>query len=129
MSAALLFTGCIDEIAFCQYEDTKLNALNRRCVVETDATHDTALRSHGKQPFHIIIRFQDGTERQELLEDVPWLKAPSVEDRFKQEAWAHYNSHTVDEITRTYWELVSKGKKCAKQFELLAVPQKLSVIH
>ena len=48
VSAALLFKGRIDELAFCQFGDTKLNALIQKCIIETDTAYDNELRSYSK---------------------------------------------------------------------------------
>ena len=129
VSAALLFKGHIDEFAFCQFGDTKLNALVQKSIVETDAAYDNELRSYSKQPCRITIRFKDGTECRDALEDVPWVKEMAVEDRFKQEAGKLFDSYNVDEISRACWEMSLKGDSCARLFALLAVPQKPSTTH
>lgn len=129
VSAALLFKGRIDEFAFCQYEDTKLEALIQRCILETDTAYDNALRSHGKQPCRIILEFEDGTKRWHTLEDVPWLDAMAVEDRFKQEAGKLFDLHTVDETVRACWELLSGEGEPERLFTLSATPDKLSTMR
>ena len=129
VSAALLFKGCVDEFAFCQYEDKKLKALIQKCTIETDTAYDNALRSHGRQPCRIIVQFEDGTKRCHTWEDVPWLEAMAVQHRFKQEAGKVFNSHTVDETVRVCWELRSGDGKPERLFALLATLDKLSTMH
>lgn len=129
VSAALLFEGCIDESAFCHYQDESLHALIQKCVIEGDTMYDNALSLHVKQPCRIIIQFEDGTRRQDALEDVPWLEAMAVEDRFKQEAGKVFDSHTVDETARVCWELLSGEEKPERLFALLATPFELSAMH
>ena len=119
VSAALMFKGRIDEEAYRQFTDGKLNALIQKCVVETDPGYDAAIQSEGRQPCLIIVKLKDGAEHREALDDVPWLGAMAVEERFKREAATLYDVNTVDRIAADCWELGSKEKHCAELFALL----------
>ena len=128
VSAALLFKGCIDESTFCHYQDTSLHALIQKCIIATDISYDDALHLHGKQSCRIVVQFEDGTRLQDSLEDVPWLQAKAVEDRFKQEAGRVFDSHTVDETARVCWQLITEDKP-ERLFALLATAPELSATH
>lgn len=117
VSAALIL-GRMDELAFRQYGNHELQALMRKCVIETDDSYDQAF-SERRQPSRVEIRLQDGTKYQDSSEDVPWLDGPAVEERFYEEAAQSYSSETAVRIVKACHTLEDETT-CAALLELLS---------
>lgn len=116
VSTALLF-GRIDENAYRQFNDANLERLIQHCTIRTSREFDQEL-TRGKQPCRLEIEMHDGTIHQDSLSDVPWLGSLAVEDRFRQEASALYDSATLESLLDECHAIRGKSD-CSRLFELL----------
>jgi 2-methylcitrate dehydratase PrpD len=104
VAAALLY-GKVDEAAFTRFDDPALTELIARCHLENVETFDAAYP--GRQPAEIVVVMANGQQKSAELNDVPWLSAEAVEQRFEDEASQHYNAETVQRIKQmalSLWE-------------------------
>lgn len=83
--SAMLLYGEPSEEAFQRFDDKAITDLVAKCSITPLEDFDQGMKQERRQPASVEVKFSDGSSIKEQLNDVPWVDAPGVKERFRAE--------------------------------------------
>ncbi|ETN46156.1 uncharacterized protein HMPREF1541_00340 [Cyphellophora europaea CBS 101466] len=83
--SAILLYGAPSEELFKRFDDREITDLVAKCSVTPLDEFDQGMKTERRQPASVEVKLSDGSSIKEQLDDVPWVNAAGVKERFKAE--------------------------------------------
>lgn len=109
---AVLLHGKVSEELFKKFDSAEITSLASQCIVEQLNEYMQPFKE-GRQPARVEVTLSDGTKIKEELEDVPWLDAAAVTNRFQNEMSGLMDSAAIDNLLQAVQKL-SSLKDCSQ---------------